>query len=467
MEDSSLNKPEKIIINLESEFKRNSREDENNTIKKDNDATDENNNVKVNKKKKEPNIDLEKLTKKERRRYKKLRKAMHLLRKAIRSYKKRKKKGLIKIDDEDLLRKCLKKWKNIALSSNKDNIDIDEVKDTQKDENDEIEEQNKDSIIENKKLRINKLKEIVNKVEKKIKENILKYLRKWYKLTYTNVFPKVIFKKDKNYLNLSDKEIKITKERQITRNNTNNQIFQKKNIPRRKYLLNNNINKINTKAYNTYNNNIIKKDEENIIHIKENKSPEINKKIKFSIKRREKSQVIVFNNFNIKDINGRKEIILNKIKVPKDEYLNYNNNLYNLSSDNNRIKTSKLNIDDDENNEIINNSEPIINTTNINTTFKKEQGISNSYQEISLDKIMKLKKKKNFNRNIKEKIGKLSKIINKFNKLLIKEKYFMPWFKKSQIIKNKEKLKIKKNIDKIESNKVIILKKDKDKEKEK
>ena len=43
----------------------------------------------------------------------------------------------------------------------------------------------------------------------------------------------------------------------------------------------------------------------------ENSMPDLNKKIKFSINDdREKSQIIVFNNFNIKDINGRKEIII-------------------------------------------------------------------------------------------------------------------------------------------------------------
>ena len=105
----------------------------------------------------------------------------------------------------------------------------------------------------------------------------------------------------------------------------------------------------NNNLFNVYNN----MKEDNNINIKENKTPEINKKIKFSITRREKSQVVIFNNFDIKDINGRKEIILNKIRVPKNEYNNYyynnsGNNLYNISSDSNTLKLNKLNGEDEK-----------------------------------------------------------------------------------------------------------------------
>jgi hypothetical protein len=197
------------------------------------------------------------------------------------------------------------------------------------------------------------------------------------------------------------------------------------------------MNTSNSSFYNSF--NTLKDD--SIVHKKENKTPEINKKIKFSIRRKEKekekSQVVIFNNFNIKDINGRKEIILNRIRVPKSEYNknnfdNSNNNLYSISNDSNTIKFNKVNGEDD-NDETINNSEPILNLKG-NTKYNKDQKISNSYQELSLDTIInKKKRKKSKNKNDKKEIeDRLTKLINKYNLILIKEKYFIPWFNKAQ-----------------------------------
>ena len=87
-----------------------------------------------------------------------------------------------------------------------------------------------------------------------------------------------------------------------------------------------------------------------------------------------------------------------------------------------------------KNDDPINNSEPTINLK-VNPTYKKDHNISSSYQDISLDTIMNKKKRKTTSKNKKNKKDKkdaLIKIINKFNNILIKEKYFIPWFNKSR-----------------------------------
>ena len=224
LEDSALNKkPEEIKINLENEFKKSGsfgREKNWNSI--DNDDV-ENTNAKGNKKKKKINVDLEKLSKKERRKYKKLKKGMHLLRKAIRSFKKRKKKGLMKIENMDLLRKYFKKWYNI--------ISYYKEKTNTKDDSQQKEEikEPKNNINEEKNMiRKNQLKKIYDILEKKNKDKLLYYLRKWRRLASIKVnrYQKIYLKGETNYFALSEKEMKNRNEKK--NNSYSSRIFQKK-----------------------------------------------------------------------------------------------------------------------------------------------------------------------------------------------------------------------------------------------
>ena len=278
-------------------------------------------------------INLDNLTKKERRQYKKLRKAMHLLRKAIRTYKKRKKKGLIKISDEDLKLNHFIKWRNSTFSydinefrSSRDNLFLDDILRKGEDEN------SNSFTVAKELLRIKKLKKIIKVIDKKYKnlreqkdfEEKLTYLRKWYDAVFSSsdIFPQVTIPPREFKRKKMDKPIILL---------NNPKVFQKKNISRKKnnkqrYDLENTLTN-NSKVINNTFENI---DSENTYNqISENSMPELNKKIKFSINDdREKSQIIVFNNFNIKDINGRKEIIINKTILPKNNNVsNTNNNI--------------------------------------------------------------------------------------------------------------------------------------------
>ena len=319
----------------------------------------------IEKNKKENNINLDNLSKKERRIYKKYKKAMHNLRKAIRSYKKRKKKGLLVIKKEDLLLKYFKKWKKVVEST------------------EETPESNEISYNteENEIFRKEKLKNAINIVNNKLKTILLKNLKIWHNIAL--IITKNIIKNEVNNLEKSKKRINI---KQINENKNGGKVFHKKNISRKKIIIKNNTNNpkriiindnINRKNINV---NVLNK-----IHTDYNQnynkddSLDLNKKIKFSIsKSREKNQIIVFNNFNIKDINGRKEIIINKTVLPKNKIIN--DNQPNIQVKNN-----------------INNKKPLTNKNN-----KK----------------------------------KLINLFNKINIKLIKYKYFKHWFKKATKVRN-------------------------------
>ena len=227
-------------------------------------------------------INLDNLTKKERRQYKKLRKAMHLLRKVIRSYKKRKKKGLIKISDEDLKLNHFIKWRNSTFPydinefrSSRDNLFLDDILKKGEDEH------SNSFIVAKELLRIKKLKKIIKVVDKKYKklkeQKQLTYLRKWYESVFSSndIFPQVT---------IPPKEIKWKKNDKPIILLNNPKVFQKKNISRRKNnkqkydldTLTNNSKLINStfeniESENTYN------------QISENSMPELNKKIKFRL----------------------------------------------------------------------------------------------------------------------------------------------------------------------------------------
>ena len=375
------------------------------------------------------NINIDNLSKKERRMYKKLKKAMHLLRKAIRSYKKRKKKGLIIIKNEDLLFSHFRKWKRYSnIGKNKNNKEIfkkEQVSQTNKNEETEL-------------LRKEKLKNIINKMTNKNKEKLKKYLKKWQQIV-SSINKNEI---DKNKMANSQREIRNQNEKMLE---MNNKIFQKKNISRKKNTLNNFAkanNKIfSEKSYDTNLNNI-----NNINNIKSintiNKFSEdvpINKKIKFCINgSKDKSQIIVFNNFNIKDINGRKEIIINKTIMPKSEINNDTTNNNNNNSSNNNDNSSNNN----DNNNISNNNK---NNNNINKDIKKD------YSVLAIKPSKKLKNKNN--KNKLEKASKLLKLFIKMDLKLIRQKYFLPWYKKSLnnndgniLLKSNKKNSLKKTI---------------------
>ena len=414
-------------------------------------------------------INLDNLTKKERRIYKKLRKGMHLLRKAIKTYKKRKKKGLIKIDDEELKLKNFIKWRNYTFPygidefrSSRDNLFLDDI--IKRGE----EDHNNSFMVAKELLRIKKLKRVVKVIDKKNKkinekkyfDIKLNYLKKWYDATFSinNTFPQI---------SLPPKEIK-KKNKPIIVMNNNSKVFQKKNVSRRKNnkpkidlenaLTGNNMSKgginstfENIESENTYN------------QMSDYSMPDLNKKIKFSINDdREKNQIIVFNNFNIKDINGRKEIIINKTIVPKNQNvnnenknsnINYNNILNNNQDNTNKNEQPMANIMSNSN-QVKNNAQenPNNNKEVINPNIKEinqSKKIENINQGISLDKNIntnspiksenkieiKISTKK-LNKNKKEILEKLFK---KMDLLLIKYKYFDPWHQKSKNIKVNEK----------------------------
>ena len=105
---------------------------------------------------------------------------MHLLRKAIRSYKKRKKKGLIAIKNEDLLLSHFRKWKrNSNVGKNKNH------KENMKKEQNNQDNQAKENKKKNKQaelLKNEKLKNIINKKTTKNKEKLKKFLKKCHKI---------------------------------------------------------------------------------------------------------------------------------------------------------------------------------------------------------------------------------------------------------------------------------------------
>jgi len=431
-------------------------------------------------------INLDNLTKKERRRYKKLKKGMHLLRKAIKTYKKRKKKGLIKIDDEELKLKNFIKWRNYTFPygidefrSSRDNLFLDDI--IKRGE----EDHNNSFMVANELLRIKKLKRVVKVIDKKISklkekkyfDDKLKYLKIWYDATFSinNTFPQI---------SLPPKEIK-QKNRPIMVMNNNSKVFQRKNVSRRKNnkpkidlentLTSNNMSRginstfENIESENTYN------------QMSENSMPDLNKKIKFSINDdREKSQIIVFNNFNIKDINGRKEIIINKTIIPKNQNVNndYNNNI----NYNNRINNNQGNINTNNNeqplsnnisnsNKVKNNAQeiPNIKKDTINPNIKEitqSKKIENTEQKISLDKNInanspirsenKIEIRISTKKLNKNELEILQKLFKKMDLLLIKYKYFDPWRQKSKNIKNNEKNVASKEQEESHKNSILI-----------
>jgi len=402
-------------------------------------------------------INLDNLTKKERRQYKKLRKAMHLLRKAIRTYKKRKKKGLIKISDEDLKLNHFIKWRNSTFSydinefrSSRDNLFLDDILRKGEDEN------SNSFTVAKELLRIKKLKKIIKVIDKKYKnlreqkdfEEKLTYLRKWYDAVFSSsdIFPQVTIPPREFKRKKMDKPIILL---------NNPKVFQKKNISRKKnnkqrYDLENTLTN-NSKVINNTFENI---DSENTYNqISENSMPELNKKIKFSINDdREKNQIIVFNNFNIKDINGRKEIIINKTILPK------NNNVSNTNNNINYNYNKKLN----NNQGLINqNKKPLINS---NVLYQSKKN-SNTNHEALLDKNINsnspIKSQNKIEFRIttrklnKKEIEILKKLFTKMDLLLIKYKYFDPWRQKSKNIKNKQKSLMPINQEEIHKNSIL------------
>ena len=403
-------------------------------------------------------INIDNLSKKERRIYKKLKKAMHLLRKAIRSYKKRKKKGLIAIKNEDLLFSHFRKWKrqtNIGKNNNKENI--------KKEQTNQINKKNEEKEL----LKKEKLKNIINKIINKSKEKLKNYLKKWHQISSLMNKNEI----GKNKMINSQREIKKQNEKMLE---MNNKIFQKKNISRKQNVLNN-FTKINNKIFSEkkYDNNLNKNNINSLKNINTiNKFTEdapINKKIKFCIngsKEKNQNQIIVFNNFNIKDINGRKEIIINKTIIPKSQInndtSNINNNMNNNNKNNNNINNNN-NIDKNKNNNNNyknrnNNNNNIISNNNKNNNNINNNNNTNIKKEIrkdySVPAIMPSKKFKNKKiKNKQEKLTKLLKLFIKMDLILIRQKYFLPWYKKSLnnsegsiILKNKKKNSFKKTI---------------------
>ena len=306
------NEPQILNKNIENELgNKMIYEEKYNTIENIKEKINEKNSKEKNK-----DINLENLSKKEKRIYKKYKKAMHLLRKAIKSYKKRKRKGLLMIKNEEFLLKYIKKWKKLLYSEEK-----------------AYEYTNNE---QSQTLKKEKIKNIINMINGKLKNNILKCLKFWH--NYTFIISKNNQKKETNNAEIQKK----INTKQFNNLYNVDKIFHKKKISRKKMTLDNNKNKIknilnsknnekNIKNYNTKINN----DNYN------NNSLELNKKIKFCINdNKQKNQIIVFNNFNIKDINGRKEIIINKNILPKNSVINNNKIIkrYNESITNNNIK---------------------------------------------------------------------------------------------------------------------------------
>ena len=296
-----------------------------------------------------------------------------------------------------------------------------------------------------------------------------------HSFSINNTFPQI---------SLPPKEIK-QKNRPIMVMNNNSKVFQKKNVSRRKNnkpkydlentLTSNNMSRginstfENVESENTYN------------QMSENSMPDLNKKIKFSINDdREKSQIIVFNNFNIKDINGRKEIIINKTIIPKNQ--NVNNDCNNNINYNNRINNNQGNIN------INNNEQPLVNNISNSKKVKsntqeipniKKDAINPNIKEITQSKKIEITEQKisldkNINANSpirsenkieiristkklnKNELEILQKLFKKMDLLLIKYKYFDPWHQKSKNIKNNEKNVESKEQEETHKNSILI-----------
>ena len=367
--------------------------------------TEENKIIKDNIRKNTSNI--ENLSKNEKKIYKKFKRAIHLLRKAIRSIKKRKKNEYNKYYLNDFFKIMKKNYDKIKKNENNKLNEINR-------------EVNKDNYLNvaSALLKIKKLKKIFYLIDNKLRSNYkIKYFNKWYK---------IICFDNNNYI-LSKKKIESRNKNQIKKNNTS-KVFYKKNILSRKKSLN-----INSEI----NRGNLENKETNFIKLNKIKFHDLNKKIKFSINNKEeKNQIIVFNNFNIKDINGRKEIIINRAILPpnnanqKQIQNNYTEPLINV------IKEIKINNDSYKNNEEL----------DINRDYYFIRNYEEEYSEQNFKENKKDIKVFSPNLNIKEK-NKLIKLINSINLNLIKEKYFIPWMKKS-LIKNKTKKTIRKRDDK-------------------
>ena len=153
-------------------------------------------------------------------------KALHLLRKAIRSYKKRNKT----FDPDYELARSFKTWISLVSNSN-----INDYKNGEKDENEEENEKENDENFEGKKL--NALKDIFNIINmhnKKIKgrlsedEENYNYIRYCYNIWFKNTFDSNENENDndneKNNTNLNDKFIESEKSNGMYYLNSNNMV---------------------------------------------------------------------------------------------------------------------------------------------------------------------------------------------------------------------------------------------------